>query len=202
MSKVYAKAFAFIAATCFGAPLIGQSGCGSIADNTRRLACFDSLSNVPHKPSTYHVKVTQKYDRFENHTTVIVDGIRPSAFGENMNIAALYVMEGTKPSLPDIVALSLRSVARNWLYRHCHSLHLIADGTRLRLPETTHKGSVLDAGTVSEMVNVFLPRRDFLKIAYASKIEGKLCNTEFELVDDDIAALRAFVSRMNPEDKR
>jgi hypothetical protein len=108
-----------------------------------------------------------------------------------------YSYSGTVLSIPKIVIFDLVSSSKDWQYLTCHDVNLLLNGsTRLPLANS-HEGSV-ESGAVLEVMQAFIPTNQFLDIANAKTVEGKICNDVFTFTNDQLEALRDLASRMRP----
>ncbi len=161
---------------------------------TPELAARIPPRNVYSHP--YEVKET--YDRFKGETTVSLAPDLLNTRNTPNNWSVFFSYKGETPAPPLSVLAVLWYVADEWTYLNCHSLDLLLDGNTTISPKTEHDGDV-KTGYVIERVLFQLTTSEFLQIANAKTVEGKLCNTEFALSEGQIQAMRDTASRMLPK---
>lgn len=152
----------------------------------------------PRQPYLHSYEITEEYDRFDQKTLV---SLKPS-FTETEelphgSLAVSYSYDGTEPTPPLLVGFALMSINDTWEFMKCHDLTLIVNENAPRSLETLHNGTV-GRGYVIEQVVTLMALNEFLALANADTVEGKLCRTVFELTPSQIAALRDLASRMQP----
>jgi hypothetical protein len=115
------------------------------------------------------------------------------AVGEDME---LMVLASRSPK--NDVLISLKSYSDNgWEYLRCHHLHWLADGRRVDAPESKHDGHVSYGSSVIEDIEQHpVAESEFLKLATAKQVRGRLCNTEFQLQPSHIGELRSLAAWM------
>jgi len=146
------------------------------------LAVSFALAATQVQAGASHGSVTAEQDEFDEYPIVTAKGIKLSAGLELWGVATQGGSSGAY--------LVLQAKADSWQYLRCNSLTLLADGTRLRV-ETTHDGTV-GRGYVLEYVSFTLKAPDLRKLAHASTLKGKLCNTVFGLSPAQIGTLKKF----------
>jgi len=147
--------------------------------------------------------VNVSYDKFEDLSEVSTNSSKVNnAIGrkqkrQNLRLQVLYVCTGdTSHCRPDEVQLMFASYS---VADHTRSHHLIlvADGKRIRAQS---KWTAEYGGTRMplEHITASIKVEDFLNLAGADKVEGKLGETTFTLSDDSLAAIRALAGEMAP----
>lgn len=141
--------------------------------------------------------VTEEFDRFKGETLVKLDPRYSETTSGPRSLFVSYTYEGNTPAPPPFVGMALFTSSDEWMYLKCHSLAFLLDDTMPIELETEHDGDV-GSGYVIEYVSSFLSLEEFLQIVNAQKVEGKLCNDEFQFTDEQMEALRDVASRMQP----
>jgi hypothetical protein len=144
-------------------------------------------------PVSAQVPVTVEYDRFNDRTTV---SIRNLPVGGDLRLGALYLMEGQGPTRPIVASVTLTASSDNWQYLRCNNVDLLVDGEPFDV-SFSHDGTV-GRGYVLEFLTATMTTERFLRIVGASRIEGRVCRTEFALGAPELATLQDLASRMEP----
>ena len=138
--------------------------------------------------------VKKEYDRFDGKTTISVDY---SALFQNASpkkqpriLANISFTGETPPKDPPSVLITLTSINENWKYLDCTSTYCLLDDKPFKLPEVKYNGDVLDSGGVIENIVIIAPYSLFTKLCEASKLEFKICNTEFEISEFEKTCLK------------
>lgn len=169
---------------------------------TQNAATQDAKLQPPAKREFKHkAKIKTKYDRFEDQTTVYIEGKRVlGGFLSDLTMGASISYRGQKASLPkDVLIFFKSSNTEDWRFLHDveRELYVLADGERLPLGTMTRTDStVLTGGRVSEEIGTLISSEQFLKIIQARKVEMKLGRYQFELKEEHLEALRDLASRM------
>lgn len=147
--------------------------------------------------------VNVSYDKFEDLTEVSTNSSEVNnAIGrkqkrQNLRLQVLYVCTGdTSRCRPDEVQLKFDSYS---VADHARSDHLIlvADGKRIRA-QSKWTGEYGETRMPLEHTTASIKVEDFLNLAGADRVEGKLGETIFTLSDDNLAAIRALAGEMAP----
>jgi hypothetical protein len=127
-------------------------------------------------------RVVSEYDRFKGETTIT---LRDST-GEGIRIGGglMFKLIGTKGE-PDSSFLLFSVLGSEWHYLHYHELVILIDGQTRITPTVSHTGRVLGTEvfgvlTVEQMFAP-LPDRTLRKFTTATRVEGRLGLTEFDL---------------------
>jgi hypothetical protein len=148
---------------------------------------------IPDRPTASHSgELKVEFDRFRNYTTASLSNI---PLGKGLNLAAYYLMPGNTPGRPERVIFMLTSSSDDWRYLRCHSIDLLVDGIPYSVGRTDHDGRV-GTGYVLEFITFSVPTDEFLRMAVATRVEGKVCNTEFALLPSDMIGMVDLASRM------
>jgi len=145
--------------------------------------------------------VNVSYDKFEDLTQVSTNLSKvDNAIGRNqqkqdLRLQVLYVCTGdTRHCRPDKVEFKFVSYSAAEHVRS-HQLILIAGGKRMRV-EPRWAGVYEGTGRPAEHMTAAISLEEFLNVASAEKVEGKLGETTFMLGDDNFAAMRALAGEM------
>jgi hypothetical protein len=167
-------------------------------DTPQLITTPEADTSIPPRGTyVHHFKITETFDRFSGLTNVLLLALQYPGMGR-ANLAVTYLYEGSTPYAPTLVGFMLAYESASWTYADCHDLTLLLDGRIRLLPRTEYSGKVQDDGSVAENITSRLPVNEFLQIVNAKKVEGKLCNSEFVLTDEQMEALRDVASRMQP----
>lgn len=151
--------------------------------------------------------IETEYDEFDDDSTISVEieDLRDSVTGggifgvRGLELWIFDVFDGRqRESAPTGVMMRILvrgSSSSSWRYIDCHSLSVLADEHRFS-PRTEWDGSV---GTDLEFIYSSWQIADFLKIANSASIRMKLCNTEMNLSENQVAAIRDFAARLKPQ---
>lgn len=134
--------------------------------------------------------VAAEYDRFRNNTVVTAE----TELQNGLKLRVLYVSDGQTTTRPGSIGLTLISDSRDWEYLRCHHLNFLVDGKPFPVGEVDHDGTV-GRGYVLEYINIEMPVARFTQLARASRVEGRICNTEFSLREEQLQLLRDLANR-------
>ncbi len=139
--------------------------------------------------------VTTEHDKFKGGTTVWI---------KNMGISAKYqsrtwlfdVQIFTQPGW-EKVWLMIRMTNPEWVFIKCHQLDWLVDEKPFNVMEATEWDGSVGSGYVSEFITQKIPAKDFIQLASASTVEGRLCFAEFSLIPKQINTLKEFLKAAN-----
>lgn len=147
-------------------------------------------------------KIDVLYDKFTDKTTLAINypgGMKIDH--TNLEIGFLFEFSGrslaqqVRPSSK--LTLMIDSKSENWEYlQFGHDLDFLVDGERMSIGTLDHDGSVGE-GYVLEFMAAHISVSQFLRLANAKTIEGKLSTTEFSLSSDQIETIKDFASRLS-----
>lgn len=150
-------------------------------------------------------KIDSKYDGFSHETIVTLNKMRiscGSAKGKFKDACVSFVAALHCPGIQlDYVryaSLQLIFETKDWDQRHPlaqRQLSVVADGETLRLGQMKLVSQSVDT-LMTEVLEVTVPYAVFTKIARAQAVEMKVGNTEFELREQNVAALRDLNNRV------
>jgi hypothetical protein len=147
--------------------------------------------------------VNVSYDKFEDLTEVstseskVDDAIVRKKVKQDLRLHARYMCAGeTSHCRPDKLDLMFISYS---LMEHIRSLNLILiiNGKRMRASKASWSGGEDGAAHPVEHITVAITVEDFLKLARAEKVEGKLGETTFKLNDHNLTSMRALANEID-----
>jgi hypothetical protein len=147
--------------------------------------------------------VNVSYDKFEDLTEVstseskVDDAIARKEVKQDLRLHARYTCAGnTIHCRPDKLELMFISYSN---IEHLRSIDLVLlyNGKRMRASKPSWSGGDDGAGHPIELITFAIPVEDFLKLALAEKVEGKLGQTTFKLSDDNLTAMRALANEID-----
>lgn len=149
--------------------------------------------DLPTGPFKHHFTIESTHDRFKNFDAT---DLKRMPLGDGLQLGAFFIQEPGRqtPLEAQRVAVSFSSQSKDWRFLEHHDLDLLVDGRPVHVA-LDHGGSVGD-GYVLEHMSTQMPLAQFLQIAKAKTVEGRLFITEFKLRPDHIEALRDLASRM------
>lgn len=150
-------------------------------------------------------KIESRYDGFSHETIVTLNKMRitcASAKGNFKNACVSFVAALHCPGIQlervSHASLQLIFQTKNWDQPHPlnqRELSVVADGETLRLGQMKLVSQNVDT-QMTEVLGVTVPYSVFTKIARAELVEMKVGNTEFELRQENLAALRDLNNRV------
>jgi len=156
-------------------------------------------------PQTEPIAIDREYDRFQDKTTIKVEGVRPLVTrGESrIFINATSSFDGVEITIkPDKVAINLMAVSEEFQYVDLHDglqFILLINNKRVRVP-----AKFLKAGTTRDhnpkSIESFVAIVDagvLVGMATAETVEGQLGATEFKLGAMEQLSLRKFAEAVN-----
>jgi hypothetical protein len=177
-----------------GGPGLAQAGSNSFARSMGRSQDPD-----------HGGKIESRYDGFNHETIVTLNKMRITCGSVKGNfkdacvsfVAALHC-PGIQLDYVRYASLQLIFQTKDWDQRHPLSqrqLSVVADGETLRLGQMKLVGQTVDT-LMTEELEVTMPYAVFTKIVRAQVVEMKVGNTEFELGQQNLAALRDLNNRV------
>ena len=156
-------------------------------------------------PQTESMPVDRDYDRFQDKTTIKVEGVRPGITKGESRIFINATTSFDGPEIvgkPEKVAINLLSVAEEFQYvelREGLQLILLIDDKRVRIPARFVKaGTTKDKNPKSLESFVAIINADVLvSMATADSVEAQLGNAEFKLGPMEQQSLRKFGESVN-----
>jgi hypothetical protein len=150
-------------------------------------------------------KIESRYDGFSHETIVTLDKMRVTCASVKGNFKDACVSLTAALHCPGIqldyvryASLQLVFQTKDWDQRHPlaqRQLSVVADGETLRLGQMKLVGQSVNT-LMTEMLEVTMPYAVFTKIARAQVVEMKVGNSEFELRQQNLAALRDLNNRV------
>jgi hypothetical protein len=151
------------------------------------------------------VRLTAKYDKSENRTTVQIDprAAKPvMELGDDIVLTAFFRYAGQELREPvESAALRFSSDTRNWRFIPNRELVVLVDGERISFVNGGRLGRLYEPPSrvqIDNMLYFGISRDDLSKIAGGRVVEMKLGNKSFKLSAVQLDALRELVGRMNP----
>ena len=156
-------------------------------------------------PQTEAMQIERDYDRFQDKTTIRVEGIRPGVTkGESrIFLNAVCSYDGADVAgKPDKVAINLLSVSEEFQYvdlREGLQFILLIDSKRIKVPAKFVKaGTTREKDPKSLESFVAIVDADMLvAMATAQSVEAQLGNAEFKLGAMEQLSLRKFAETVN-----
>jgi len=150
-------------------------------------------------------KIESRYDGFNHETIVTLNKMRITCGSVKGNfkdacvsfVAALHC-PGIQLDHVRYASLQLIFQTKAWDQRHTlnqRQLSVVADGETLRLGQMKLLGQSVDT-LMTEELEVTMPYAVFTKIVRAQVVEMKVGNSEFELRQQNLAALRDLNNRV------
>jgi len=142
---------------------------------------------------------TSKYDRFEDITMMMssteLSGGRSTVFV----IAAMHKGKAvTEENQEGHYSIQFWMAREGWTYLDCHSVAMLVDGKRVRLPASDHDGDVLSGRLVSETIKLTATKALVATIAEAKVVEVQVCNDEWRLPQKAIDGAKRIIASMTP----
>ena len=158
---------------------------------------FSALCTAQSSGSTVNVS----YDKFEDRTEVssseskVDDPVLRKKIKQDLRLHARYMCGGhTSHCRPD--KLELMFVSYSTVEHIGSGLILIIDGKRIRASKSSWSTGDDGTGHIVEHIDVDITVEDFLHLARAQKVEGKLGQTTFKLDHDNLAGMRALADEI------
>ena len=183
--------------TCWGQ----TERCGVARASSDSFARAIDKSQAPDHGGT----IESRYDGFNHETIVTLNKMRITCGSVKGNfkdacvsfVAALHC-PGIQLDYVRYASLQLIFQTKDWDQRHPlnqRQLSVVADGETLRLGQMKLVSQSVDT-LMTEVLEVTVPYAVFTKIARAEVVEMKVGNTEFELRQQNLAALRDLNNRV------
>jgi hypothetical protein len=150
-------------------------------------------SKVSGETFKHPYSITLKYDKVDDYTLLDLAAI---PLGNKLKLNVYAVSPGTGWRTPTEVVLFFSSTSESWKYLTYNSLRfLVDDSVRIDLGDQDHRGTV-GSGYVLEQFFATMSVEQFLELAGARTVAGKLGSTDFALSTSQVMALRDFGSRL------
>jgi hypothetical protein len=187
----------FVTAICHGdaaRPASAEAGPISFSQSTDKSQTAD-----------HGGKIDSKYDGFAHETIITLNKMRITCGSVKGNfkdacvsfVAALHC-PGIQLDYVRYASLQLIFQTKDWDQRHPlaqRQLSVVVDGETLRLGQMKLVSQSVDT-LMTEVLEVTMPYAAFKKIVGAQVVELKVGNTEFELREQNVAALRDLNNRV------
>lgn len=141
------------------------------------------------KPSTFVVK----NDRFEQRTKITYD-MPGSAFNGYMDFTVMSDFS-TKGRWAPVYSMMLTITGQEWKYLHCHEMDWLVDGKPMNFWSTRYDDQMGSGDYVMEFFNITPKRTSLEALAKASKVEYRICNTEYVLTRDELDGIRKMLDK-------
>ena len=156
-------------------------------------------------PQTEPMPIERDYDRFQDKTTIRVEGIRPAITKGESRIFLNATSSSDGPegtAKPEKVALNLLAVSEEFQFadlRDSLQLIILVDGKRVRVPARFVKAGVTkDRNPKSlESFVAIIDAELLIAMATADSVEAQLGGTEFKLGAMEQLSLRKFAEKVN-----
>lgn len=140
-------------------------------------------------------ELTDRHDRFEQKRDLQWLSSVRSADPQAMGLTASVVFSSDQPV--KVLAHLAGSFARIE-YADCNKVHWLADGTPLEIESSTYRLLPRnEPGAYIEMFTSIFTVEQFARLARASVVEYKVCNTEGVLPAEDLAGVRQMIDRIS-----
>ena len=183
--------------TCFGQTAsrrLAQAGSNSFAQSPAKSQAPD-----------HGGKIDSKYDGFRHETVLTLNKMRITCGNVKGNfkdacvsfVASLHC-PGVQLDYVRYANLQLIFQTKDWDQRHPlnqRQLSVVTDGETLRLGQMKLVSQSVDT-LMTEVLEVAVPYAVFTKMVRAEVVEMKVGNTEFELRQQNVAALRDLNNRV------
>jgi len=161
-----------------------------------------ALSTLCHAQSSPTI-VNTTYDKFDDRTEVstgesgVVDAIARKKVKQDLRFQVSYLCAGnTSHCRPKNIELLFASHSS---YEHIQSTNLVLlyNGRRVRASKPRWRSGDDGAGNSIERITFDIPAEDFLRLALAENVEGRLGETTFKLSNANPSGMRALANEMN-----
>jgi HEAT repeat protein len=122
----------------------------------------------------------------------------PVADADSIRLSASFHHPGREPRAPRHVVVALESFSAQPRFAQARELVWIADGSAIRMGGLERSASEAQQGGVIEELSGLLSVREFLAIARARTLRGRIGPVEFSLEESERAALAHFAARIPP----
>lgn len=143
---------------------------------------------------------TSKYDRFEDITMMMSSTELVGGRSTVFVIAAMHKGKAvTEENQEGHYSIQFWMAREGWTYLDCHSVAMLVDGKRVRLPASDHDGDVLSGRLVSETIKLTATKPLIATIAEAKVVEVQVCNDEWRLPQKAIDGAKRIIASMTPQ---
>ena len=168
-------------------------------------AASNSLASGDKTTQDHGGKIESKYDGFRSETVLTLNKMRITCDSARGNFKEACVSFVARLHCPGIqldyvryASLQLIFQTQDWDQRHPlnqRQLSVVADGETLKLGQMKLVTQNVDT-LMTEVLEAEIPYAVFTKIARAEVVEMKVGNSEFELRQQNLAALRDLNNRV------
>lgn len=130
----------------------------------------------------------------------------PNVLGKGLDtlyLTATFVYQDSQHPTPPTLDISFISTSLVPKYRATHDLIFFCDGQQHALRSVPrYQSRTDDQGTIYEATRVTLSYEDLMAITHSKKVAARLGQTEFEMTNDHLEALRELVNMLAPSPGR
>jgi len=145
---------------------------------------------------------TSKYDRFEDITMMMSSTELVGGRSTVFVIAAMHKGKAvTEENQEGHYSIQFWMAREGWTYLDCHSVAMLVDGKRVRLPAADHDGDVISGRLVSETIKLTASKELVAAIAEAKVVEIQVCNDEWRLPQKAVDGAKRVIASMTPQAK-
>jgi hypothetical protein len=145
---------------------------------------------------------TSKYDRFDDITMMMSSTELVGGRSTVFIIAAMHKGKVVTEENQDAhYSIQFWMAREGWTYLECHSVAMLIDGKRVRLPAADHEGDVISGRLVSETIKLTATKPLIAAIAEAKVVEVQVCNDEWRLPQKVIDGAKRVIASTSPQTK-
>lgn len=134
--------------------------------------------------------VTDSVDRFTGSRTILFKTDEAPAIRKPaLNLAIVLGSDGSLEEAALVISVINTSRRGGWVYLQCHSVDWLADGKRVDIGESRHRGDVTRGGVI-ELITQQITPEQMSALVEAESVEYKICNDEFVVSSQDLAGMR------------
>lgn len=149
---------------------------------------------------SFDVPLEVRYDRFDNVTTIstvpskVSNALARKQEARELHLQVTYECKGdTKSCRPDNIELRFLSRSAGE-YTGSDQLTFLADGQRIH--SSVRWRGEYEQKILTEHVIATVNLEEFMTLANADKVEGRLGGTTFAFSDDNVTAIRALADKI------
>ena len=145
---------------------------------------------------------TSKYNRFDDITMMMSSTELSGGRSTSFVIAAMHKGKAvTEENQEAHYSIQFWMAREEWTYLRCHSVSMLVDGKKVRLPAADHEGDVISGRLVSETIKLTASKALVAAIAEAKVVEVQVCNDEWRLPQKAIDGAKRVIASMSPQTK-
>jgi hypothetical protein len=142
-------------------------------------------------------EIEKKYDRFTKQTEICTKVRLPNIGASLLTLEAYYDGEFFTGNIKTLL-FTFVSRSSDWRYINCSETHFLIDGEPYNPGNAIRRGTVGSGHVMEFLLYPGVKFSDIEKMADATKIEVKICNTEFVLSQSEMDDLKQFVRLLTP----